>query len=82
MLNVDAGAIFAYGREDVDRLDSGLHARSFNGPRGDARYLSVDSGKLTTAPWYAVQAADLLLGQRTALAQTWTDVDPDGAAAP
>ena len=82
VLNVDAGAIFAYGREDVDRLDSGLHARSFNGPRGDARYLSVDSGKLTTAPWYAVQAADLLLGQRTALAQTWTDVDPDGAAAP
>lgn len=73
VLTVDAGAIFAYGREDVDRPASGLHGRARNGLYGDATYLSVDSGKLTTAPWYAMQAADLLLGQHTPQAQAWTD---------
>ena len=76
VLTVDAGAIFAYGREDVDRRGSGLHARAHNGPSGDARYLSVDSGKLTTAPWYAVQAADLLLQQSTPQARPWVDPAP------
>lgn len=76
VLTVDAGAIFAYGREDVDRRSSGLHGRAHNGPYGDGRYVSVDSGKLTTAPWYAVQAADVLLGQSTPWAQPWVDPDP------
>lgn len=77
VLTVDAGAIFAYGRQDVDQRDSGLHARDHNGPCGDARYLSVDSGKLTTAPWYAMQAADVLTGQQSPRAAPWADPCPD-----
>ena len=75
VLTVDAGAIFAYGREDVDRPGSGLHGRAHNGLYGDATYLSVDSGKLTTAPWYAIRAADALLRQQTPQAQPWSDFE-------
>jgi glycine/D-amino acid oxidase-like deaminating enzyme len=82
VLTVDAGAIFAYGRQDVDQRGSGLHARALNGPSGDARYLSVDSGKLTTAPWYAMQAADVLTGQQSPWAQAWTDPVPAWTDAP
>jgi len=65
LLTVDAGAIFAYGKSDVDDANSGLHDRTIVGIRGDAGYLSVDPGKLTTAPLFAVQAVDRLLGLRT-----------------
>lgn len=65
LLQVDAGAIFAYGRTDVDDKDSGLHDRSQVGVSGDAAYLSADPGKLTTAPLFAMQAVDRLLGGRS-----------------
>ena len=76
VLTVDAGAIFAYGRQDVDHRDSALHLRTHNGPIGDRRYVSVDTGKLTTAPWYAVMAADKLLGTHSPMASLWSDPDP------
>lgn len=76
VLTVDAGAIFAYGRQDVDHRDSALHLRTHNGPMGDHRYVSVDTGKLTTAPWYAVMAADRLLGTDSHMARLWVDPDP------
>lgn len=71
VLDVDAGAIFAFGHHDVDHHQSGLHQRSRSGLYGDATYLSVDSGKLTTAPWFAMQAADRLLGKTGAQAHAW-----------
>lgn len=56
------GVIFAWGRSDVDDPDSELHQRHDVGPRsywGD--YHSVDTGKLSLAPLFALQTADRIL---------------------
>lgn len=55
---VDAGAIVAIGRSDVDDAASGLHDRTRIGVSSHDGYHSVDTGKLTTAPMFAVTAAD------------------------
>jgi len=55
---VDAGAIVAIGRSDVDDPASGLHDRSRIGVTSSDGWHSVDPGKLTTAPWFAIVAAD------------------------
>jgi glycine/D-amino acid oxidase-like deaminating enzyme len=57
-LQVDAGAIVAVGQSDVDDPDSGLHNRSRIGVTSHGGYHSVDPGKLTTAPLFAIEAAD------------------------
>lgn len=57
-LLVDAGAIVAIGRSDVDDAASALHDRSHIGITSRGGYHSVDPGKLTTAPMFAVHAAD------------------------
>ncbi len=58
VVQVDAGAIVAIGRSDVDDAASGLHDRTRIGVRSRGGYHSADPGKLTTAPWFAVQVAD------------------------
>jgi hypothetical protein len=55
---VDAGAIFAYGHTDVDDPTSGLHDRTKAGVTSVDGYHSVDTGKLTTAPLFAMSVAD------------------------
>ena len=55
---VDAGIIVAYGQSDVDDLASGLHERTRIGVSSTGQYHSVDPGKLTTAPLFAMQAAE------------------------
>jgi hypothetical protein len=57
-LVVDAGAIVAYGHSDVDHKGSGLHDRTRIGVCSHGGWHSVDPGKLTTAPGFAVEAAD------------------------
>lgn len=57
-----AGIIFAAGSTDIDDPASPLHNRSRIGPRRFGRYCTVDPGKWTTAPLFAVQTADLMLG--------------------
>jgi hypothetical protein len=57
-LLVDAGAIVAIGRSDVDDAASALHDRTRIGVFSRGGWHSVDSGKLTTAPMFAVEAAD------------------------
>jgi hypothetical protein len=57
-LIVDAGAIVAIGRSDVNDAASGLHGRSSIGVTSRGGYHSVNTGKLTTAPLFAVEAAD------------------------
>ena len=57
-LQVDAGAIVALGRTDVDDADSTLHRRSQIGITSRGGYHSVDPGKLTTAPLFALETAD------------------------
>jgi glycine/D-amino acid oxidase-like deaminating enzyme len=55
---VDAGAIVAIGRSDVDDARSALHDRTRIGVASADGYHSVDPGKLTTAPLFAVRVAD------------------------
>ena len=57
-LIVDAGAIVAIGRSDVDDAASGLHDRTHIGVTSRGGYHSVDPGKLTTAPRFALEVAD------------------------
>jgi glycine/D-amino acid oxidase-like deaminating enzyme len=59
---VDAGAIVAYGETDVDDRQSGLHDRTRIGVSGGGDYFSVDPGKLTTAPLFAMHAVDAIAG--------------------
>jgi glycine/D-amino acid oxidase-like deaminating enzyme len=58
VLEIDAGAIVATGKTDVDDKSSQLHTRTAVGVWSEDGYHSVDPGKLTTAPWFARQAAD------------------------
>ncbi len=66
-LQVDAGAIVAIGRSDVDDAASALHDRSHVGVTSHQGYHSVDPGKLTTAPMFALQAADSVEHVRRAM---------------
>lgn len=63
---VDAGAIVALGRSDVDDAASALHDRSRIGVTSRGGYHSVDPGKLTTAPLFALEAADRVEALRRA----------------
>ena len=67
-LAVDAGAIVAYGDSDVDDPKSGLHDRTRVGVLSRDGYHSVDPGKLTTAPWFGLRAAERVIGGTTELA--------------
>ncbi len=62
---VDAGAIFAYGESDVNDISSMLHNRNKTGVFRKGNYLSIDTGKLTTAPMYAVDAVNQVLRVRS-----------------
>ncbi|MBL4702572.1 MAG: FAD-binding oxidoreductase [Phycisphaeraceae bacterium] len=55
---LDAGVIVAYGSTDVNDPESGLHDRTCIGVFSSGGYHSVDPGKLTTAPYFAIQAAE------------------------
>jgi glycine/D-amino acid oxidase-like deaminating enzyme len=61
-LQVDAGAIVAYGHTDVGDRKSALHDRSRIGVVSKDGYHSVEPGKLTTAPMVAQQAAACVIG--------------------
>lgn len=58
---VDAGHIVAYGNTDVDDPESTLHDRTKIGLRMHGNYFSVDTGKLTTAPLFAVKSVAQIL---------------------
>ncbi|MFI5370382.1 MAG: FAD-dependent oxidoreductase [Candidatus Eisenbacteria bacterium] len=65
-LLVDAGVIVAIGRSDVDDATSGLHDRSHIGVTTRRGYHTVDPGKLTTAPLFAIETADRVEAHRSA----------------
>ncbi len=54
---VDAGAILAHGKTDVDDPQSGLHGRMDSGVTSLDGWHSLNPGKLTTAPLFAAEAA-------------------------
>lgn len=58
--SVAAGVIFSWGRTDIDDLESELHARHEIGPQAHDGYITVNTGKLTTAPLFARQIAAML----------------------
>ena len=58
---VDAGVITAWGATDVDDPASELHERHEVGPRAHDGWITVDTGKLTTAPLFGDLAAELAI---------------------
>lgn len=62
---VKAGVIFAWGTTDITDRASGLHERFAVGPVSHGRYHSVDTGKLTLAPYFGKMVADRILGRAT-----------------
>ncbi|MEA2539869.1 MAG: hypothetical protein QOH35_1235 [Acidobacteriaceae bacterium] len=57
IVTLDAGAIVAVGHTDVDDARSGLHDRTRIGVTSVNNYHTVDPGKMTTAPLFALEAA-------------------------
>jgi hypothetical protein len=57
------GIIFAWGSSDIDDPSSELHGRAQVGPTHHGRYHSIDTGKLTLAPFFAKQTADYILNR-------------------
>jgi hypothetical protein len=53
LAHVDAGAIFTWGRTDIDDPASELHDRFDVGVEAHDGYFSIDTGKFTTAPLFA-----------------------------
>jgi hypothetical protein len=60
-IKIKGGWIFAWGDTDIDDPTSELHRRCAVGPRRYGRYVSVDTGKLSLAPLFAVRAVELML---------------------
>lgn len=60
---VDAGVIFSWGQTDITDPASVLHRRDETGVQSVDGYHSVNTGKLTTAPLFAVDAADRVAGR-------------------
>ena len=57
---VTAGIVVAWGERDIDHPESELHRRHAIGVHAHDGYLSVDTGKLTTAPLFAAEVARVL----------------------
>ena len=60
--SVDGGYIYAVGQSDIDDTESLLHARDRSGVTSYGSYHSVDTGKYTTAPLFAVEAVRTIVG--------------------
>ena len=59
-----AGPILAAGSTDIYDLESRLHRRTAIGIEAHGRIATINPGKLTTAPWWASEAARWILDQR------------------
>ena len=60
--SLGGGIIYALGNTGIEDHGSLLHQRHATGPRSFGRYHSVDTGKWTTAPWFARRFVGQLLG--------------------
>ena len=60
-VEIKGGWIFAAGDSDIDNPRSELHRRCSVGAHRQGRYVSVNTGKLTLAPFFAEQAIELML---------------------
>jgi len=57
---LSGGVILAKGSSDIDDPHSLLHQRLDIGPAGYGPYITVNTGKYTMAPLFAVQTADMV----------------------
>lgn len=60
--HLKGGAIFAWGNSDIDHSDSELHTRYEIGIESNHGYHSVNTGKYTMAPLYAIELAERITG--------------------
>jgi glycine/D-amino acid oxidase-like deaminating enzyme len=60
-IEVEGGWVFAQGRGSLADPASTLHRRDRFGLTSQGSYLSVDTGKYSTAPWLALQIAERLM---------------------
>lgn len=58
--SVTAGVVVAWGESDIDHPNSQLHQRHSIGVHDHDGYLSVDTGKFTTAPLFAARVVEVL----------------------
>ncbi len=58
---VQGGIIYAVGETDVDDRTSQLHQRARTGPVSYGRYHTVDTGKYSLAPLFALELAERIL---------------------
>lgn len=61
-VSVRGGVIYALGETDVHDHASRLHERRNVGPVSHGRYHTVDTGKRTVAPLFALETADRICG--------------------
>ncbi len=59
---IRGGEIFAWGKTDIDDIASELHHRYKIGIHSVGNYHSVDTGKYTIAPYYAMEVSDRITG--------------------
>jgi len=57
-VKVEGGAIFAWGSTDIDDRGSELHQRFDIGPHPLGNYVSLDTGKFSTAPRFSLDVAE------------------------
>ena len=62
-LSVDGGWVFAYGQGSLDDPTASLHRRDCFGVRRLGTYMSVDTGKYSTAPWLARRLVAQIAGE-------------------
>jgi hypothetical protein len=60
---ITAGVIVAWGESDIDKPNSKLHQRNAIGVTHYDGYVSVDTGKFTTAPLFASRVVEALDNQ-------------------
>lgn len=60
------GTIFAWGETDIDEPESRLHTRFETGVHSVGRYHSLNPGKYTLAPYFALETADRICARRRA----------------
>jgi glycine/D-amino acid oxidase-like deaminating enzyme len=61
-IDIEGGYVFAQGRGSLADPASTLHARSAFGVRRRGRYISIDTGKYSTAPLMALELSNQLAG--------------------
>jgi len=61
--DIRGGVIFSWGKTDIDDIDSELHKRYEIGVHSNRNYHSIDTGKYTMAPLFAVEVGNRILGQ-------------------